>query len=557
MKRQTINSAMRDATIALGHNLADAAQTVIDRSVSAAVVVLTRAPASRLTTTAEVRSVARLAAEAGLDKAATFYQHYALAAVRIVPAVVRLAGVSRVREDITTTALGDMLFDRFSQEDARRLTKRAMSATDYRGARARLTERAARTAAKTLADGLAEGVPYREIKERLIDSLGDRKGIGWDRLIETELARVSNLAFAEYVERNRDIMDGVQWTAALDTHTCPICAAMDGQTFWFKPGAGEKAYRGAARPPLHPRCRCRTIPIVKPADRLPINPESITDELRRECDGAPAARVSYAEWFAGLASETQRAILGPGRFAEFAAGRPVTQFAAGRSLLTIGELAQSGPAVVSVAPIVPKSLEASATAVADALTGPGESAAIGQRFSPLLRGPGAQLTLPPGQTGGELPQGAKRYAGRLRGRGGPLAAPDGSRPITVVSRAGGSAEDAVQLARSTTWPWPAVVTRGVKIDWPRAYMLVSRARGGYVQTLSAVRSAGAVTVRVHPAYYRLLTDRGRKALTAAESRAVAALMDAPASGAVPVARFGRSVGWRTPSSDALTWAPIP
>src|SRR5574343_212282 len=218
MKRQTINSAMRDATIALGHNLADAAQTVIDRSVSAAVVVLTRAPASRLTTTAEVRSVARLAAEAGLDKAATFYQHYALAAVRIVPAVVRLAGVSRVREDITTTALGDMLFDRFSQEDARRLTKRAMSATDYRGARARLTERAARTAAKTLADGLAEGVPYREIKERLI---------------ETELARVSNLAFAEYVERNRDIMDGVQWTAALDTHTCPICAAMDGQTFWF------------------------------------------------------------------------------------------------------------------------------------------------------------------------------------------------------------------------------------------------------------------------------------------------------------------------------------
>src|SRR5574343_651212 len=491
MKRQTINSAMRDATIALGHNLADAAQTVIDRSVSAAVVVLTRAPASRLT---------------------------------------------------TTTALGDMLFDRFSQEDARRLTKRAMSATDYRGARARLTERAARTAAKTLADGLAEGVPYREIKERLI---------------ETELARVSNLAFAEYVERNRDIMDGVQWTAALDTHTCPICAAMDGQTFWFKPGAGEKAYRGAARPPLHPRCRCRTIPIVKPADRLPINPESITDELRRECDGAPAARVSYAEWFAGLASETQRAILGPGRFAEFAAGRPVTQFAAGRSLLTIGELAQSGPAVVSVAPIVPKSLEASATAVADALTGPGESAAIGQRFSPLLRGPGAQLTLPPGQTGGELPQGAKRYAGRLRGRGGPLAAPDGSRPITVVSRAGGSAEDAVQLARSTTWPWPAVVTRGVKIDWPRAYMLVSRARGGYVQTLSAVRSAGAVTVRVHPAYYRLLTDRGRKAMTAAESRAVAALMDAPASGAVPVARFGRSVGWRTPSSDALTWAPIP
>src|SRR5574343_187378 len=528
MKRQTINSAMRDATIALGHNLADAAQTVIDRSVSAAVVVLTRAPASRLTTTAEVRSVARLAAEAGLDKAATFYQHYAL------------AGVSRVREDITTTALGDMLFDRFSQEDARRLTKRAMSATDYRGARARLTERAARTAAKTLADGLAEGVPYREIKERLIDSLGDRKGIGWDRLIETELARVSNLAFAEYVERNRDIMDGVQWTAALDTHTCPICAAMDGQTFWFKPGAGEKAYRGAARQPLHPRCRCRTIPIVKPADRLPINPESITDELRREVDGAPAARVSYAEWFA-----------------EFAAGRPVTQFAAGRSLLTIGELAQSGPAVVSVAPIVPKSLEASATAVADALTGPGESAAIGQRFSPLLRGPGAQLTLPPGQTGGELPQGAKRYAGRLRGRGGPLAAPDGSRPITVVSRAGGSAEDAVQLARSTTWPWPAVVTRGVKIDWPRAYMLVSRARGGYVQTLSAVRSAGAVTVRVHPAYYRLLTDRGRKALTAAESRAVAALMDAPASGAVPVARFGRSVGWRTPSSDALTWAPIP
>src|SRR5574343_446216 len=536
MKRQTINSAMRDATIALGHNLADAAQTVIDRSVSAAVVVLMRAPASRLTTTAEVRSVARLAAEAGLDKAATFYQHYALAAVRIVPAVVRLAGVSRVREDITTTALGDMLFDRFSQEDARRLTKRAMSATDYRGARARLTERAARTAAKTLADGLAEGVPYREIKERLIDSLGDRKGIGWDRLIETELARVSNLAFAEYVERNRDIMDGVQWTAALDTHTCPICAAS---------------------PPLHPRCRCRTIPIVKPADRLPINPESITDELRREFDGAPAARVSYAEWFAGLASETQRAILGPGRFAEFAAGRPVTQFAAGRSLLTIGELAQSGPAVVSVAPIVPKSLEASATAVADALTGPGESAAIGQRFSPLLRGPGAQLTLPPGQTGGELPQGAKRYAGRLRGRGGPLAAPDGSRPITVVSRAGGSAEDAVQLARSTTWPWPAVVTRGVKIDWPRAYMLVSRARGGYVQTLSAVRSAGAVTVRVHPAYYRLLTDRGRKAMTAAESRAVAALMDAPASGAVPVWRFGRSVGWRTPSSDALTWAPIP
>ena len=73
------------------------------------------------------------------------------------------------------------------------------------------------------------------------------------RLVLTESAAMSNKASMDsYKELG---VDEIEFVSALDGRTCDICGAMDGKHFKTSEGV-----EGINLPPLHPNCRCTTVP---------------------------------------------------------------------------------------------------------------------------------------------------------------------------------------------------------------------------------------------------------------------------------------------------------
>ena len=64
----------------------------------------------------------------------------------------------------------------------------------------------------------------------------------------------------EMYQANADVLDGVQWLAALDHRTCLFCGALDGK-IWH-----PNQLRQIKKPPLHKACRCRLVPYIDIGD---------------------------------------------------------------------------------------------------------------------------------------------------------------------------------------------------------------------------------------------------------------------------------------------------
>lgn len=63
--------------------------------------------------------------------------------------------------------------------------------------------------------------------------------------VQTAIAETAHFAREMVYKENADLIDRIQWVATLDTHTCPRCMALDGETFALAEGP---------RPPLHFNC---------------------------------------------------------------------------------------------------------------------------------------------------------------------------------------------------------------------------------------------------------------------------------------------------------------
>lgn len=99
------------------------------------------------------------------------------------------------------------------------------------------------------------------------------------------------------------------WTAALDRRTCPACLALHGEEFSL-----EENLDG------HPRCRCAMVPqTLSWAD---INPA-----LADLPDTRPTVE-SGADWLKRQGPATQKAVLGPGKYALYQKGTPLGDFVA-------------------------------------------------------------------------------------------------------------------------------------------------------------------------------------------------------------------------------------
>lgn len=124
-----------------------------------------------------------------------------------------------------------------------------------------------------------------------------------ETIIRTESQRTYRAASRATYEANADVLAGWVWTATLDARVCPACLVMDGTehpTWAILDG--------------HPRCRCAMVPRTLTYDEILGLPEGTTPDSR------PPLRSGKA-WLEAQSPATQRALLGPGKWKAWKAGK--------------------------------------------------------------------------------------------------------------------------------------------------------------------------------------------------------------------------------------------
>ncbi len=118
------------------------------------------------------------------------------------------------------------------------------------GALKGLTDDMGKDIVRELTDGMAKGEGMDDLAKR-IDASTD---VGIDRA--RTIARTETLYAYNATARQRYRRNGIEeeeWLAAADERVCEQCGPLDGQRFAL--GEGPDC-------PLHPNCRCTTIPVI-------------------------------------------------------------------------------------------------------------------------------------------------------------------------------------------------------------------------------------------------------------------------------------------------------
>lgn len=147
------------------------------------------------------------------------------------------------------------------------------------------------TVRDTLIAGLALGQNPRETAAQVRRAFGTGLARALN-ISRTETLRAYREATRLEYQANDDILEGWIWSAACDKRTCVTCFALHG-----------RVYKLQRQMPAHPSCRCSMVPQLAKAYRGDYEPQRGPD------------------LFARAAPEVQRAVLGPGAYAQYQAGR--------------------------------------------------------------------------------------------------------------------------------------------------------------------------------------------------------------------------------------------
>jgi len=107
----------------------------------------------------------------------------------------------------------------------------------------------------TLAQAFVRGEPL----DRTAKKLAERMGVSQRRaatLVNTESAHIAAEATMRSYQQTG--VEQYRFEAGLDLKTCPLCGAMDGKVFLV-----SERIVGVNVEPLHPNCRCTTVPITE------------------------------------------------------------------------------------------------------------------------------------------------------------------------------------------------------------------------------------------------------------------------------------------------------
>lgn len=164
------------------------------------------------------------------------------------------------------------------------------------------------------------GIVNGETTDQIVRRVTSRRGPlsqarrEWSTIIDTAAGHSADGAQSVATDANRSVVREEQWSAILDSLTCPICAGLDGRRFPVNEGP---------RPPndTHPACRCTRIPVIKGGGKLQDKP-------------------TYVQWLRRQPRSVQDEVLGPTRARLWRGGRITIDrmVDSRRRILTLDEL---------------------------------------------------------------------------------------------------------------------------------------------------------------------------------------------------------------------------
>ena len=120
-------------------------------------------------------------------------------------------------------------------------------------------------------------------------------------LIMTESAAISSAAQRQCFQE-LDV-ERYQFDATLDSRTCDVCGGMDRKNFKM-----SEFEVGVTAPPIHPRCRCCTVPFFDDWEEFGINDERAARDSETGKTVYVDGRLNYEDWksqaFGGKLNET-------------------------------------------------------------------------------------------------------------------------------------------------------------------------------------------------------------------------------------------------------------
>tara|TARA_R100001530_G_scaffold42175_3_gene32119 strand:- start:635 stop:2413 length:1779 start_codon:yes stop_codon:yes gene_type:complete len=155
--------------------------------------------------------------------------------------------------------------------------------------------------------GHAQGKTNKELIRELVGTRANRFKDGAleisrrnaETVVRTSVQHVASSARQETWEANRDVVDRYQFVATLDGKTSKPCRTLDGQKFDFGKGP---------IPPIHPRCRSTTIPVL--AQEF----DFLSKGRTRSSETGPVdAENGYYDWLKDQPPGVQDTILGEKR----------------------------------------------------------------------------------------------------------------------------------------------------------------------------------------------------------------------------------------------------
>ena len=117
------------------------------------------------------------------------------------------------------------------------------------------TDKLAQTVKQEIVNGMIQGINLKTMTKRVSERFETAKKNDVERLLRTEVNYVLNQATLDgYKEAG---IEKYEFSATLDSRTSQICSELNGEIFEIK-----KIAVGLNYPPMHPRCRSTTIPII-------------------------------------------------------------------------------------------------------------------------------------------------------------------------------------------------------------------------------------------------------------------------------------------------------
>ena len=117
------------------------------------------------------------------------------------------------------------------------------------------TDKLAQTVKQEIVNGMIQGINLQTMTKRVSKRFETAKKNDVERLLRTEVNYTLNQATLDgYKEAG---IEKYEFSATLDSRTSQICSELNGEIFEIK-----KIAVGLNYPPMHPRCRSTTIPIV-------------------------------------------------------------------------------------------------------------------------------------------------------------------------------------------------------------------------------------------------------------------------------------------------------